>query len=107
MSNKLEDCILNDYYGGLLNKHQSEVLRMYYDCDMTLSEISEESGITRQGIREIIARSTKKLQNFEDKLGLIKKVNEIAAELKRIISDTPDGATKKELEGLLHRIKEL
>ena len=45
---KIQLGILNDYYGKLLNPYQSEVMRMYCDCDMSLAEIMSELDITRQ-----------------------------------------------------------
>lgn len=47
MRDKINDAILFAYYGGLLNPHQREIMRLYYDCDMSLAEIGEETGITR------------------------------------------------------------
>lgn len=104
---KIEIGILNDYYGNLLNSHQSEIMRMYYDCDMSLAEIAQELEITRQGVREVILRSTKKLQQFENKLGLVKKVKSIAQNLQKIIDKTEESEASKDLKDLLNRIKEL
>lgn len=106
MADKLEIGLLNDYYGGLLNAHQSELMRMYYDCDMSLSEISEVLGITKQGAREVIMRSVSKLTDYEKKLGLVKKISEAAAYLEEMI-DFADADTKEKLTELLKRIKEI
>lgn len=107
MSDKIEKSRLNDYYGGLLNTHQSEMLRMYYDCDMSLSEISEVTGTTRQGAGDVINRATGKLENYEEKLGLISKVDGIAGTLEEIISEMEDSRHKTKLQDLLKKIKEI
>lgn len=103
---KLETGLLNAYYGGLLNSHQAEIMRLYYDCDMSLAEIAEQLDITRQGVREVIVRSAKKLEGYEQKLGLVNKVKGLAEELEDIMERT-DENTKTELSALLNKIKEL
>lgn len=105
---KLETGLLNAYYGGLLNSHQTEIMRLYYDCDMSLSEIAEQLDITRQGVREVLVRSGKKLEGYEQKLGLVKKVKNLATELEKIIQRTENSQTiKTDLQQLLISIKEL
>ena len=101
---------LNAYYGGMLTEHQSEVLRMYYDCDMSLAEIAEINGTSRQAVREGIVRSTEKLRVYEEKLGLIHKVKSLSESLGRIIKDMDDASKeelKKELIELLDGLKEI
>ena len=101
---------LNAYYGGMLTEHQSEILRLYYDCDMSLSEIAEINGTSRQAVREGIVRSTEKLRLYEEKLGLIRKVKDLSDSLKKIIDEmdeqeNPD--VKQKLISLLEGIKEI
>jgi len=54
--------LLNDYYGNLLTEHQRDMIRLYYDCDVSLNEIAEEYGISRQAVRYAIVRGEKTLQ---------------------------------------------
>ena len=101
---------LNAYYGSMLTEHQSEILRQYYDCDMSLAEIAEETGTSRQAVREAIVRSTEKLVTWENKLNLIKKVDAISGELKDIIASVDDVEkedVKERLSSLLMEIKEI
>lgn len=107
MKDKVTIGILNDYYGGILNSHQQEIMRMYFDCDMSLAEISEVVGVTRQAIREILVRSTKKLNEMETKLQLVKKIKSISTNIEEIIAKTADENTKKELLELSKEIKEI
>lgn len=107
MQDKIQIGILNGYYGGILNEHQREIMRMYFDCDMSLSEISGELNITRQAVREIIVRSKEKLTKMEGKLQLVAKVNEISSKLQSLIANTKDSNIKSELEKILNDIKEI
>ena len=66
----LNMCMLFDFYGAILTERQQEVFDLYYNEDLSLAEISENSGITRQGVRDAIARSRNILLEMEDKLGL-------------------------------------
>lgn len=71
--NKLFLSVYNDYYGTLLTERQREALELYYDKDLSLQEISELFGISRQGVQDLIKRAEKQLLDFEDKLGLVAK----------------------------------
>ena len=74
MTDKIETGLLLDYYGGMLTVRQQEILHAYCDNDLSLAEISDEYGITRQAAQEIISRSIRKLHHYEEKLGLTKKI---------------------------------
>ncbi len=60
--------LLLDYYESVLSKKQFDALDMYYNKDMSLSEIGENLGITRQGVYEILKRGEEKLFELEEKL---------------------------------------
>ena len=79
---------------------------MYCDCDMSLAEIASELDITRQGVREVILRSERKLNEYENKLGLIKKVKTIIKNIEEIIQKD-DFNAKEDLTKLLNSVKEL
>ena len=70
MNKDLTISILMDFYGNLLTEKQLDALDMYYNSDLSLSEIAEETGISRQGARDAIKRGEKLLAEFEEKLGL-------------------------------------
>ena len=63
--------MLFDYYGGLLTDHQREVYGELVNNDLSLSEIAEEFGITRQGVHDLIKRCDRQLEAYEAKLHLI------------------------------------
>lgn len=106
MKDKIYCGTLFSYYGSLLTEHQKELMRLYFDCDMSLSEISEIMGVSRQAVREILVRSIKKLTDIEEKLKLIEKIKEVKAELYKAI-DKADGELKAELIGLREMIEEI
>lgn len=63
---------LLDRYGALLSEKQYRILDGYYNNDLSLSEIAENEGITRQGVGDFVKRSEAQLLEFEEKLGLLK-----------------------------------
>lgn len=66
-------CLLNDFYGSLLTKNQQDVLDSYLNYNMPLVEISNSLGITRQAVLDTIKKASKKLEEFEKKLGMLAK----------------------------------
>ena len=71
---------LLDFYGDLLSERKHSVMEMYYNEDFSLSEIAEQIGISRQGVRDIIKKSEDELNFYEDRLGLAKKLRNVEAE---------------------------
>lgn len=65
--------MLYDFYGDLLTPRQKEFYDLYYNDDLSLAEIAENYGITRQGVRDIIVRAEKALEDIEEKTGLIQR----------------------------------
>ncbi len=63
---------LNDVYGEFLSDKQRRIISAYYDEDLSLAEISENEGITRQAVLDLIKRTSKKLKSVEEKCGYLK-----------------------------------
>ena len=61
--------MLFDFYGELLTDRQKEFFDLYYNEDLSLSEIAENEGISRQGVRDVIVRAEAAMQEIEDKTG--------------------------------------
>ena len=98
---------LFDYYGVLLRKGQSKLLEAYILEDLSLSKIAETEGISRQGVHDNLKRSIKQLEEFDNKLGLIKKSEEISATvdmLKETISQSTDEKLKENVRIELDRL---
>ena len=64
--------LLYDYYGQLLGDSQREVMDLYHEDDLSLAEIAEELGQTRQGVHYTLKKAEAALERYEDKLGLIR-----------------------------------
>ena len=68
--------LLFDFYEKLLTERQRTVMGLYLNEDFSLAEISEEIDISRQGVHDIIKRTSRKLEDFEAKLGLSRRLGE-------------------------------
>lgn len=77
MEEAIKYSILLELYGKLLTEKQYELLDNYYNQDLGLSEIAENLGITRQAVRDNLKKGESNLIDFEEKLHLMKKINEI------------------------------
>jgi predicted DNA-binding protein YlxM (UPF0122 family) len=66
----LELPLYYDFYGDFLTDKQARFFEMYYNEDLSLAEIAQVEGITRQGVRDVLERARKKLYGMEKKLGL-------------------------------------
>lgn len=76
--------IFYEYYGKLLSKKQQEAIELYYEEDLSLSEIANIKKVSKQNISETIKRSEKILINFEEKIGLYKKSIELQGLIDRL-----------------------
>ena len=84
MAYNVEITILLDFYGEMLTQKQRDFLGYYYNDDLSLSEIAENEGITRQGVRDAIKRAETLLYEMESKLGFAKRLDQIRAQLQQI-----------------------
>ena len=81
---------LLDFYGGILNERQREVLSLYYDDDLSLAEIAEITKISRQGVHDLIKRGEAKLCDADNALGLVsrfEKIKDTVFSLENAIND--------------------
>ena len=76
--------MLFDFYGELLTERQKEFFDLYYNEDLSLSEIAENNGISRQGVRDVIVRAEGIMQEVEDKTGLIRRFMQMRENLDSI-----------------------
>ena len=73
MNRLYEQTMLFDFYGELLTEHQRRVYEDAVYNDLSLSEIAEERGISRQGVHDLIRRCDRILQDYESKLHLVER----------------------------------
>ena len=99
MSKDLNITRLCDAYGALLTDHRLELIRNYYDYDLSLAEIAENFGITRQAALCSIKQAEKQLTDYESKLKMVESFDRLQAKIDSILSniDTDVDLAKKEL----------
>ena len=71
MDRKLEISLLYDFYGGLIPAPQQRAVELYINDDLSLSEVADILGISRQGVRDSLNRASAKLRAYEQQLGLL------------------------------------
>lgn len=84
LEKNVEISLLFDFYGQLLKEQQQQAVSLYYNDDLSLSEIATQLNITRQGVRDSIKRSEAQLYTYEEKLGLFKRFKQTEAGLLQI-----------------------
>ena len=103
MKDKIAQGYLYDFYGELLNVHQRTIFEDFVLNDFSLSEIAAEQGISRQAVHDVIRRSTKTLEGYEEKLHLIGKFVAIRDKVEQI--DTlVRTSSKEQVEDTLYQI---
>lgn len=85
LAKNYEIAVLIDFYGEMLTAKQRDFLEYYYNDDLSLSEIAENEGITRQGVRDAIKRAETQLQDMENRLGMAKRFEDVRQGLNEII----------------------
>ena len=98
---------LLDCYRELLTEKQADILSLYYEEDLSLSEITDHYSVTRQAVLDSIKRAVRQLKHYEEKLALVAKVNkhqEIIDNIKLICRELED---KDSAEKILTAVSEL
>jgi predicted DNA-binding protein YlxM (UPF0122 family) len=90
-----EMAVLLDIYGKLLTDKQRDVMDQYYNYDLSLQEIADNGGISKQGVHDLIRRSENTLIKTDEKLGFVKRLSDIRESLEKI-----DGQLMKLEDGL-------
>lgn len=100
--------ILFEYYGKLLSKKQAQAIELYYDEDLSLTEIAEIQGVSKQSVSETIKRSEKSLFEFEENLNLVERLSTIQEDIdileEKLINDLDDNKFSEYMD-LLFQIK--
>ena len=97
-SNTFHMSMLFDFYGELLTEKQKELFDLYYNEDLSLTEIAEHAGISRQGVRNLIKKAEEELFFYEEKLGLAKKFEDAQAHATKALHLCENGGSQAEIE---------
>ncbi len=106
MDKLLEQTLLFDFYGELLTEHQKEIYEQFVAEDLSLGEIAKETGISRQGVHDLIKRCNQALSGYEEKLHLVEKflaVREKVEKIDRLLEDYQ----KEDAEELIGNIRRI
>lgn len=82
MEDRIETLWLYDFYGPLLTERQRELLALYCEEDLTLSEIAAREGISRQGVYDAVRRAGLTLAEYERRLGLLARYRRLSGGLR-------------------------
>lgn len=85
---------LVEAYSKMLTRKQETAVRLYYHHDLGLSEIAETENISRQGVRDLVQKSTAQLLSIEEKLGVVKLKKSLQYEIDKISNEHPNIKTK-------------
>ena len=88
--------LLYDFYGDMLTDRQKEFYDLYYNEDLSLAEIAENYGITRQGVRDVIVRAEAVLTELEDKTGIVRRFLRMKDQFARMEEDVAAIARRNE-----------
>ena len=103
--------LLLDYYGGLLTEKQRNAFDLYYNQDLSLAEIAEQEGISRQGVHDTISRTEATLLQMEQSIGCIARARSIRTALEEIsamataLSCHEDPAVRQSAESILSAVR--
>ncbi|MBO7424654.1 MAG: YlxM family DNA-binding protein [Clostridiales bacterium] len=93
---KINTCLALDFYGKLLTDKMREIMEYYYFDDLSLAEIADDVGISRQAVHDTVRRAGNLLEEYEEKLGLIRRFrrekNEIDEAIKLLDKGDKDSA---------------
>ena len=101
MGKNLEISLLLDFYGDMLTDKQREVVECYYNEDLSLAEIAEELGVSRQGVFDNIARAESRMLKMEEKTGFVRRSlhsRKVAQTIRSVLEElnsNPDPAVRQ------------
>ena len=112
----VEQTLLYDFYGELLTEHQRQIYEDVVFNDLSLSEVAEDRGISRQGVHDTLKKAEHLLTEYEDKLGLVAKlmksrhaiaeIDGIIDSLTASIEDKEAAAKLQEVKGIINKLEE-
>ena len=110
ISRKVELAWLMAFYGGMLTDKQREVLTLHCEEDLSLAEIAENAGISRQGVHDTVKRCTKQLKEYEAALHLVEKFQNMKSKLTKaseLLEISAEATDVSNIEEARHLLKEM
>ena len=101
MEEKIEISILLSIYGNLLTKTQQKYMELYYNKDLSLSEIGDNENITRQAVRTILVKSKEKLHEYENSL----KIKQKQEKIKKMLEEIEENELNSKQQKVIKKIK--
>lgn len=98
--------MLYDFYGDFLTNKQREIFELHYLDDLSLGEIAENYGVTRQGVHDILRRAQDILINYENKLGMVRRYENLDKKVDNILRSLKDleSGLSEDYKGKLRKI---
>lgn len=109
MNELLEQALLYDFYGELLTDRQKEIYEQFVLEDLSLGEIAQEAGISRQGVHDLVKRCNKLLEGYEEKLHLVEKflsIRQKVEEIDKLLETAGDDPLINEIQKIAGEIIE-
>ena len=103
----LKKAYLLDFYGDVLTERKKEVLDMYYNEDLSLAEIAEQIGISRQGVRDLIKKAEEEIFFLEKKLGLAQKMSALKIHSDNMLRIAENGGISPEVQKEIEEIAKI
>ncbi len=112
MSKNMDMALLLDIYGDMLTEKQNDTLSLYYNEDLSLTEIAENTGITRQGVHKCIKSAVEYLVQLEETMQCAEKFRKISVQTEKLRSLLlgildKDSSEYKEIDSCIENIEEL
>ena len=107
MEKIFEQALLYDFYGELLTEHQQSIYEDAVYNDMSLGEIAENRGISRQGVHDLIKRCDKILRGYEEKLHLVERFADAKVMIGEIEQLTSNEDNNDDYAGRMRQIREI
>ena len=104
MEKIVEQGLLYDFYGELLTPHQRRIYEDAVFNDLSLSEIAQEAGISRQGVHDLIKRCDRTLEEYESRLHLMQRFSQIRQKLERIREICDDEEVRRLTEEIIEEL---
>ena len=107
LDNRIEMCLLLDFYGPMLTEKQQNIMHKYFELDISLVEIGEDEHISRQAVRDALKTAQKVLVSCEEKLGFVSRFRVLKNLTNEIIEDVKADVDRDDLIDKLNKLSKI